>query len=192
MAATVWQIAAAVRWARVERVREPAPGRRPTQRGRRSRPDTGSTPTTGRWWCAPRARRVGPRTCCSPRSALRASATATLRRLGGPGRWLLALPVNYVAGLQVVVRSAVGEVARAASSSTTTPTLPPPLGALGAGPHLRRARADAAASLARQRLATPRRCRRIDAILLGGGPGCRSSCSNGRRHPGSTSSRPTG
>jgi O-succinylbenzoic acid--CoA ligase len=31
-----------------------------------------------------------------------------LRRLGGPGQWLLALPVNYVAGLQVVVRSAVG------------------------------------------------------------------------------------
>lgn len=39
--------------------------------------------------------------------ALRASAEATLRRLGGPGQWLLALPANYVAGLQVLVRSAV-------------------------------------------------------------------------------------
>jgi o-succinylbenzoate---CoA ligase len=38
-------------------------------------------------------------------SALRASATATLRRLGGPGRWTLALPAHYVAGLQVIVRS---------------------------------------------------------------------------------------
>jgi O-succinylbenzoic acid--CoA ligase len=38
-------------------------------------------------------------------AALRASATATLDRLGGPGSWLLALPVSAVAGLQVVVRS---------------------------------------------------------------------------------------
>lgn len=37
--------------------------------------------------------------------ALRASATATHVRLGGPGRWLLALPVSHVAGLQVLVRS---------------------------------------------------------------------------------------
>jgi O-succinylbenzoic acid--CoA ligase len=36
--------------------------------------------------------------------ALRASATATLRRLGGPGRWLLPLPAHHVAGAQVVVR----------------------------------------------------------------------------------------
>jgi o-succinylbenzoate---CoA ligase len=38
-------------------------------------------------------------------SALRASATATIRRLGGPGQWTLALPAHYVAGLQVIVRS---------------------------------------------------------------------------------------
>jgi o-succinylbenzoate---CoA ligase len=38
-------------------------------------------------------------------AALTASATATLRRLGGPGQWVLALPVYYVAGLQVVIRS---------------------------------------------------------------------------------------
>ncbi|MEU1076134.1 MULTISPECIES: o-succinylbenzoate--CoA ligase [unclassified Streptomyces] len=37
--------------------------------------------------------------------ALRASAQATHTRLGGPGRWLLALPSYHVAGLQVVVRS---------------------------------------------------------------------------------------
>ncbi|MDT7575115.1 MAG: o-succinylbenzoate---CoA ligase [Pseudonocardiales bacterium] len=37
--------------------------------------------------------------------AVRASASATLARLGGPGQWVLALPAHYVAGLQVVVRS---------------------------------------------------------------------------------------
>jgi O-succinylbenzoic acid--CoA ligase len=40
-------------------------------------------------------------------AALRASATATLARLDGPGRWLLALPAQHVAGLQVLVRSAL-------------------------------------------------------------------------------------
>lgn len=38
-------------------------------------------------------------------AALRASAEATARRSGGPGRWLLALPATHVAGVQVVVRS---------------------------------------------------------------------------------------
>jgi o-succinylbenzoate---CoA ligase len=37
--------------------------------------------------------------------ALRASAAATLDRLGGPGSWLLALPVTAIAGLQVLCRS---------------------------------------------------------------------------------------
>ncbi|MFP5335344.1 MAG: o-succinylbenzoate--CoA ligase [Actinomycetes bacterium] len=39
-------------------------------------------------------------------TALRASARATHDRLGGPGQWLLALPVTHVAGWQVLVRSA--------------------------------------------------------------------------------------
>ncbi len=38
-------------------------------------------------------------------AALRASAAATARRLGGPGRWVLALPLTHVAGLMVVVRA---------------------------------------------------------------------------------------
>jgi O-succinylbenzoic acid--CoA ligase len=38
-------------------------------------------------------------------AALRASALATAARLGGPARWLLALPAQHVAGVQVVVRS---------------------------------------------------------------------------------------
>ncbi len=39
--------------------------------------------------------------------AVLASARATQTRLGGPGRWLLDLPVTGVAGLQVLVRSAL-------------------------------------------------------------------------------------
>ena len=37
--------------------------------------------------------------------ALLSSAAATSVCLGGPGQWLLALPVHYVAGVQVLVRS---------------------------------------------------------------------------------------
>jgi o-succinylbenzoate---CoA ligase len=42
-----------------------------------------------------------------PASALEASAAATHARLGGPGSWLLALPVSAIAGLQVLCRSVV-------------------------------------------------------------------------------------
>lgn len=42
--------------------------------------------------------------------ALVASARATHARLGGPGRWVLALPTHHVAGLQVLVRSLVAGV----------------------------------------------------------------------------------
>jgi O-succinylbenzoic acid--CoA ligase len=36
-----------------------------------------------------------------------ASANATIERLGGPGQWLLSLPVSGVGGLQVLVRSII-------------------------------------------------------------------------------------
>ena len=59
-----------------------------------------------------RARRRGP---CCPAGALRASAAATARRLAGSGAgspgpdappaWLLALPAEHIAGLQVLVRA---------------------------------------------------------------------------------------
>ncbi|HEY2194646.1 MAG TPA: AMP-binding protein [Actinomycetospora sp.] len=39
-------------------------------------------------------------------TALAASAAATSARLGGEGRWLLALPAHHVAGVQVLLRSA--------------------------------------------------------------------------------------
>ena len=38
---------------------------------------------------------------------LRASADATHERLGGQGRWLLAMPAHHIAGIQVLVRSLV-------------------------------------------------------------------------------------
>ncbi|WP_462418525.1 AMP-binding protein [Kytococcus sp. Marseille-QA3725] len=38
---------------------------------------------------------------------LRASAMSTHARLGGPGRWVLALPPGHIAGVQVLVRAAV-------------------------------------------------------------------------------------
>ncbi|GAA3246602.1 o-succinylbenzoate--CoA ligase [Pseudonocardia petroleophila] len=49
-----------------------------------------------------------PRLVALPADALRASAAATAARLGGPARWLLALPAEHVAGVQVVVRALLG------------------------------------------------------------------------------------
>lgn len=46
-----------------------------------------------------------PRAVMLSAAALRASAAATDARLGGPARWLLTLPPDHIAGLQVLVRS---------------------------------------------------------------------------------------
>ena len=48
-----------------------------------------------------------PKQVLLPRAAVLASVSASARRLGASGRWLLALPAPYVAGLQVVCRSLV-------------------------------------------------------------------------------------
>lgn len=48
-----------------------------------------------------------PKRVVLSREAMLASVHASARRLGGSGRWLLALPAAYVAGLQVVCRSLV-------------------------------------------------------------------------------------
>lgn len=37
------------------------------------------------------------------------SAEASAERLGGSGQWLLALPINYIAGLNVLIRSAIAD-----------------------------------------------------------------------------------
>ena len=49
-----------------------------------------------------------PKGVLLPAGALTASADAAVQRLGGPGRWLLALPVTHVGGLQVVLRALRG------------------------------------------------------------------------------------
>jgi O-succinylbenzoic acid--CoA ligase len=43
-------------------------------------------------------------------AALSSSAAAVHARLGGPGRWLLALPTQHVAGLAVLVRAALAGI----------------------------------------------------------------------------------
>ncbi|WP_343906834.1 AMP-binding protein [Nocardioides aquiterrae] len=48
-----------------------------------------------------------PKRVLLSRAAVLASVHASARRLGGSGRWLLALPPSYVAGLQVICRSLV-------------------------------------------------------------------------------------
>nr|WP_041450786.1 o-succinylbenzoate--CoA ligase [Hoyosella subflava] len=40
-------------------------------------------------------------------SALRASIDASHHRIGGPGRWVLALPPHHIAGLQVLLRAII-------------------------------------------------------------------------------------
>ncbi len=105
----------------------------------------------------------GARGVLLPAAALRASATATLDRLGGPGTWLLALPVSAVAGLQVLVRSAL---------AGTVPTV------LGPGERLadavartggrRRYTALVPTQLRRFLDAEPVALRAFDAVLVGG------------------------
>lgn len=46
-----------------------------------------------------------PKTVALSAAALRASALSAHERLGGPGQWLLALPLTYIAGMSVLVRS---------------------------------------------------------------------------------------
>ncbi|GLZ30630.1 O-succinylbenzoic acid--CoA ligase [Lentzea sp. NBRC 105346] len=48
-----------------------------------------------------------PKTVLLSAEALTYSASATHDRLGGPGTWLLALPADHIAGIQVLVRSIV-------------------------------------------------------------------------------------
>ena len=103
-------------------------------------------------------------------AALTASAEATHRRLGGPGRWLLALPAHHIAGLQVLVRSVIaGSAPVALSSRFDVAELPAAVSAMGPGrryaslvaAQLDKALADASATAALAEL---------DAVLIGGGP----------------------
>lgn len=103
-------------------------------------------------------------------AALTAGAVATHARLGGPGRWLLALPAHHIAGLQVLVRSALaGTTPVAIPASFGATEFVAAVAAMGSGPRyaslvaaqLTRALDDPAAAAA---LAD------LDAVLIGGGP----------------------
>jgi o-succinylbenzoate---CoA ligase len=96
-------------------------------------------------------------------AALTASAAATERRLGGPGRWTLALPVTHIAGLQVVLRAL-----RAGSPPVADPDFVTGTAALGTG---RRYTALVPTQLRRLLAAGPptlAALRSYDAVLLGG------------------------
>lgn len=105
-------------------------------------------------------------------AALAASATATHDRLGGPGRWLLALPPHHIAGLQVLVRSALAgspPVELDVSAGFDVAELPSAIRRLGQG---RRYTSLVAAQLAKA-LTDPSATAalaELDAVLLGGGP----------------------
>jgi o-succinylbenzoate---CoA ligase len=105
-------------------------------------------------------------------AALTASAAATHDRLGGPGRWLLALPPYHIAGVQVLVRSLLAGTAPVGldvSAGFDISGLPSAVDELGSGrrytalvsTQLVKALTDPAAAAALAEL---------DAVLVGGGP----------------------
>ncbi|MGV0793852.1 o-succinylbenzoate--CoA ligase [Mycolicibacterium sp. XJ1819] len=99
--------------------------------------------------------------------ALTASAEATHHRLGGPGRWLLALPAHHIAGLQVLVRSVV-----AGTSPVTAAGVDEFASAVAALDSGRRYAALVAAQLdkALRDPAPTAALAELDAVLIGGGP----------------------
>ena len=105
-------------------------------------------------------------------AALTASAAATHARLGGPGRWLLALPAHHIAGLQVLIRSVLAGTTPAVvgvSGGFDVSAVPDALAAMSGrrryaslvAAQLAKALTDPAATIA---LAS------LDAVLIGGGP----------------------
>jgi O-succinylbenzoic acid--CoA ligase len=97
-------------------------------------------------------------------AAVRASAGATLGRLGGPGSWLLALPVSAIAGLQVLCRSEVA--GRQAVALGRGEDLTAAVARMPAGD--RRYTALVPTQLVRFLDAEPDALRSFDAVLVGG------------------------
>lgn len=103
-------------------------------------------------------------------SALVASARATHHRLGGDGRWLLALPAYHVAGFQVLVRSVVAGTDSVAIPATFDGAeLVSAVASLGPG----RRYASLVAAQLDKALRDPGAAEALadlDAVLIGGGP----------------------
>lgn len=106
---------------------------------------------------------VRPLAVLLPAAALRASAAATHDRLGGPGSWLLMLPVSAIAGLQVLCRSTLAGVP--ATVPGDGETLAAAVARMPAG---RRYTALVPTQLRRYLDAEPDALRAFDAILVGG------------------------
>jgi o-succinylbenzoate---CoA ligase len=109
-------------------------------------------------------------------AALTASATATHDRLGGPGRWLLALPPHHIAGVQVLIRSLLAgtvPVELDVSAGFDINELPAAVKELGSG---RRYTALVATQLAKVLTdpAATAALAELDAVLIGGGPAPRT------------------
>ena len=115
-----------------------------------------------------------PKRITLSRAALLASATAADAALGGPGQWLLALPVNYIAGANVLIRSLVAEE-QPVLMNTQLPFTPDAF-ALAANQMKAERRYVSLVPVQLQRLVNAtafddfllRGLRRFDAILLGG------------------------
>jgi o-succinylbenzoate---CoA ligase len=105
----------------------------------------------------------GGRGVLLPAAAVRASGEATLRRLGGPGAWLLALPVSAIAGLQVLCRSVLG-----GTDPTALASGEPLAAAVARMPAGRRYTALVPTQLRRYLDAEPAALRAFDAVLVGG------------------------
>jgi O-succinylbenzoic acid--CoA ligase len=108
-------------------------------------------------------------------AALTASAAATHHRLGGPGRWLLALPPYHIAGVQVLVRSLLAgtsPVELDVSAGFDLTQLCSATEQLGSAP---RYTALVAAQLAKALTdpAAAAALAELDAVLIGGGPAAR-------------------
>lgn len=105
-------------------------------------------------------------------AALIASASATHDRLGGPGRWLLALPAHHIAGVQVLVRSALAgtiPVELDISNGFNPAELARAAEHFGSGRRYAALVANQLAKALQDRAATDALAG-LDAVLLGGGP----------------------
>jgi O-succinylbenzoic acid--CoA ligase len=101
-------------------------------------------------------------------SALVSSAEATLKVLGGPGQWLVALSPQVIAGAQMIVRSILGETEPVFTSPHSDPESF--VAAANTLTHARRYTSLVPVQLSRL-LGTPASrdaLRRFDAVLLGG------------------------
>lgn len=106
------------------------------------------------------------------RGALAASAHATQRALGGPGTWVLPLPLQHIAGIQVVLRSLAAE--HMPLVTDTWPRFSPE--SLGKAASRHDGSAPLYTSLVSPQLASllqnpqaTEECRSFNTILLGGG-----------------------